>query len=303
MLARDSTNMAYLGLRPTATAYDEARQYIDNALAIDPNCGRGHDGLASIALYYDRDLAVAAREWQLALQLDPGNAIIISNSSGLLDALGRHDESIAVGRYAVSHDPLSPLMHGQLGWSYYFAGRLDESAEAFRTALKLSPGHMEARFGISRTRLLAGDGHGALDEAKQETSEMFRLWGQALAYQALGKQAESDAVLEELIRKYEKNLPLAVASVYARRGDRDQAFEWLEKAVTYHASWLVWVAVEPLLAGIHDDPRWLPLLRKHGMAPEPLALLCRPQVRGATAAAAEPTLDAQRHRRADRRSA
>ena len=273
LLARDSTNMAYLGLRPTAVAYDEARQYIDSALAIDPNYGRSHDGLASIALYYDRDLAVAAREWRLALQLDPGNTTIISNSSGLLDALERHDESIAVGRYAVSHDPLSPLTHGQLGWSYYFAGRLDESAEAFRTALKLSPGHMEARFGISRTRLLAGDGQGALDEATRETSEMFRLWGQALAYQSLGKKAESDAALEELIRKYEKNLPLAAASVYARRGDNDQAFEWLEKAVTYRDAWLVWLSAEPLFAGIHDDPRWLPFLRKHGMAPEQLAAI------------------------------
>ena len=273
LLARDSMNMAYVGLRPTAVAYDEARQYIDKALAIDPNYGRGHDGLALVALNSDRDLAAAAREWRLALQLDPGNAIIISNSSGLLDALGRHDQSIAVARYGVSRDPLNPLQYGQLGWSYYFAGRLDESAEAFRTALKLSPGHMEARFGIARTRLLAGDGQGALDEAKQETSEMFRLWGQALAYQALGKQAESDAVLEELIRKYDKNLPLAVASVYARRGDSDQAFEWLEKAVTYRDAWLVWVSVEPLLAGIHDDSRWLPFLRKLGMAPEQLAAI------------------------------
>ena len=138
LLARDSMNMAYLGLRPIAAAYAEARQYVDEALAIDPNYGRGHDGLASIALYYDRDLKVAAREWRRALQLDPGNAIIVSNSASLLDALGRHDESIAVGRYAVSRDPLNPLNHAQLGWSYYFAGRLDESAETFRTASKLS---------------------------------------------------------------------------------------------------------------------------------------------------------------------
>ena len=273
LLARDSMNMGYVGLRPNAVAFDEARQYIDKALAIDPNYGRGHDGLALVALNADRDLAAAAREWRLALKLDPGNAIIISNSAGLLDALGRHDQAIAVARYGVSRDPLNPLSHGQLGWSYYFAGRLDESAEAFRNALKLSTGHMEARFGISRTRLLAGDGQGALDEAEQETSEMFRLWGRALAYQSLGKQAASDAVLEELIRKYEKDLPFAVASVYARRGDSDQAFAWLAKAVTYSDAWLVWVSVEPLLAGIHDDSRWLPFLRELGMAPEQLAAI------------------------------
>jgi hypothetical protein len=59
----------------------------------------------------------------------------------------------------------------------------------------------------------------------------------------------------------------------AYRGDADLAFEWLDKAVTYRDAGLMDVAVEPMLANLHSDPRWLPFLRKIGKAPEQLAAI------------------------------
>jgi hypothetical protein len=55
--------------------------------------------------------------------------------------------------------------------------------------------------------------------------------------------------------------------------EADLAFEWLEKAVEYHDLFLVAVAGHPMLSKIHSEPRWLPFLRKHGMAPEQLATI------------------------------
>jgi hypothetical protein len=62
-----------------------------------------------------------------------------------------------------------------------------------------------------------------------------------------------------------------IATVYAYRGDHDRAFEWLDKAVVNHNQNLFTVASEPQFDPLHDDPRWLPLLRKLGKAPEQLA--------------------------------
>ena len=59
----------------------------------------------------------------------------------------------------------------------------------------------------------------------------------------------------------------------AYRGDADRAFEWLDKAVAYHDPGLFRIAVEPLFANVHEDPRWLPFLRKIGRAPEQLAAI------------------------------
>ena len=92
-----------------------------------------------------------------------------------------------------------------------------------------------------------------------------------MAYHALGRKADSDAVLAALIAKYEKDFSYNIACVYAFRGEADKAFEWLDKAIEYHDPGLSQIAVENLFDKIHSDPRWLPFLRKIGKAPEQLA--------------------------------
>ena len=92
-----------------------------------------------------------------------------------------------------------------------------------------------------------------------------------MAYQALGRKADSDAALAALIAKYEKDGPSNIASVYAYRGEANQAFEWLDKAVEYGDPGIGDIVGENLFDKIHADPRWLPFLRKIGKAPEQLA--------------------------------
>ena len=94
-----------------------------------------------------------------------------------------------------------------------------------------------------------------------------------MAYHALGRKAESDLALAELIRNYEKTRAYSIAYALAYRGEADRAFEWLDKAVRYHDPSLGSIHAHPQFANIHADPRWLPFLRKHGMAPEQLAAI------------------------------
>jgi hypothetical protein len=74
-----------------------------------------------------------------------------------------------------------------------------------------------------------------------------------------------------LIAKYRKTWPFNIAYVTAFRGEADRAFEWLDKAVTYHDPSLSDIVGEPLFAKLRQDPRWLPFLRKIGKAPEQYA--------------------------------
>ena len=97
--------------------------------------------------------------------------------------------------------------------------------------------------------------------------------GLSLAYDALGQQAESDTALRELIEKYEKTMAWGIGCVLAFRGEVDRAFEWLDKAVQYNDPTVVSTAGYPMLANLHSDPRWVPFLRKLGMAPEQLAAI------------------------------
>ena len=114
--------------------------------------------------------------------------------------------------------------------------------------------------------LQKGDPEAALAEMQQESGEPPRLAGLSMAYHALGRSAESDAALAEIIKKYEKTSANSIAMVFAFRGEPDRAFEWLDKAVQYNDTDLGATAVHPMFANIHADPRWLPFLRKdrHG---------------------------------------
>ncbi len=85
-----------------------------------------------------------------------------------------------------------------------------------------------------------------------------------MAYHALGRKAESDAALADLIAKDEKESSYNIAYVYAYRGEADKAFEWLDKAIEYGDPGISNVATENLFDKIHGDPRWLPFLRKIG---------------------------------------
>jgi hypothetical protein len=73
-----------------------------------------------------------------------------------------------------------------------------------------------------------------------------------------------------LIAKYGKDAACNIAWVYAFRGEADQAFAWLDKAVAYHDTGLAEIVPENLFNKIHGDPRWLPFLDKIGKAPDQL---------------------------------
>ena len=76
-----------------------------------------------------------------------------------------------------------------------------------------------------------------------------------------------------LIAKYGKDWTYNIAYVQAFRGDADQAFAWLDKAVAYQDPGIGYIVPENLFANIRSDPRWLPFLRKIGRAPEQLAAI------------------------------
>ena len=180
--------------------------------------------------------------------------------------------AIEVMEYVAARDPMNAFNHGYLGWSYLRAGRLDEAIASIRTSLKLTPNAANGtHFDIGVAMLHKGDSKAALAEMQEEPAEIWRLTGLALAYHALGQAAKSDAALAEQIKKHEKHFSSRIAWVFAYRGEADRAFEWLNKAVAYHDPDVVNFPNELLLRNLHNDPRWLPFLRKIGKAPEQLA--------------------------------
>jgi tetratricopeptide (TPR) repeat protein len=257
----------------TEEGFRLAREAVAKALALDPDLAVAHATLGLISTSADNDLAAAARHYEHALDLDPTNTDIMAKAMGFLRDLNRVDQCVTLGEYLAAHDPVNPGSFASLGGAYIRAGRLDEGIAAVQTALRLSPGRNQSHYTIAIAQLQKGDAEAALAAALQEPSEAWRLDALAMTYHALGRKAESDAALNELIKKYEKDVSWNVAYVLAYRGEADRAFAWLDKAIAYHDSGLTLSASMWAFTNIHQDPRWLPFLRKVGVAPEQLAAI------------------------------
>jgi TolB-like protein len=274
-LAGVYSNQAYLGLGPRSAdeGFRLAREAVNKALAIDPDYAPAHAHLGWIAMAYDDDLAAAARHLEHALVLDSANPYVISFTAELALNLGHLSTAIELLEYVAARDPVNPGGHGDLAFEYYVAGRLEDAIVSGRSVLALAPDNIGVHYRIGVALLLKADGPAALKEIQAEPDEAWRLTGLALAYHALGKKAESNAALAELIRKHEKSWSSSIAWVLAYRGEAEAAFVWMDKAVANHDTGVVHFPIEPLLANLHNDPRWLPFLHKLGKTPEQLAAI------------------------------
>ena len=259
------------GLLPGKEGFAQAREAAVKALAIDPDYAPAHAQLGWIEIYGDNDLAGAAQHLERALALDPADLNVLGVSATLLQSLGRLDEALALGEAAVRRDPVDVAARFDLGYHQRMAGRLDAAIASFRTVLSLSPSNGGAHCQLGVALLLKADAKGALAEIEQETREIYKMIGLPMVYHALGRKADSDAALAALIAKSEKDASYNIASAYAYRGEADQAFAWLDKAVEYGDGGLSEIVTDNLFDKIHGDPRWLPFLRKVGKTPEQLA--------------------------------
>jgi serine/threonine protein kinase/TolB-like protein/Flp pilus assembly protein TadD len=270
-LARNYTEeTASLSLRPVDQGIALARETAERAVAIDPDYAPAHAQLGLIALIRS-DLAGAAEGFQRALALDPTNLSILSECPRLLSALGRPEEVVEILRYVIERDPVNPRHLHNLGLMLHYSGRSVEAAATARKTLSLSPARAAAQLMVGLSLLKTGDPQAALEAMQAESDQGWRRIGLPMAYHALGRKAESDAALAELIQHQERDSAFNIAYVFAFRGEADRAFEWLQKAVDYQDPGLSDVVSQPEFANIREDPRWLPFLRTIGRAPEQLA--------------------------------
>ena len=91
-----------------------------------------------------------------------------------------------------------------------------------------------------------------------------------MVHHAMGRRAESNLALEQLIKKYGQDWPYNIAYTLAFRNEADRAFDWLNQAVQRKDAGVNEAFANPLFANIRSDQRWLPFLRTIGKAPEQL---------------------------------
>jgi tetratricopeptide (TPR) repeat protein len=254
---------------PSDEKYDRAIEEAHRALAIDPDLALAYAILGKIASSRRFDLAEFAWYLNKALALDPTDLGTLVQARDLLVNLGRPEEAIRVMRYVVARDPLNPWMSHRLGRAYSAAGRYEDALAVFR---RLYP-HADsppARRHIGILLVRTGEPAAALPLLLAlPDGSLWRDYGLAIAYHALGRERESDEAMARMI-EFERVVSAQIAAAYASRGDADATFEYLEKAARYGDSGLSEIHSGRMFDFLRDDPRWLPFLESIGLAPAQL---------------------------------
>ncbi|MHB8476776.1 MAG: TIR domain-containing protein [Steroidobacteraceae bacterium] len=244
-------------------AFERAREAALLAQRLDPNSPAPHVQMAAIDVNYDWDWAGAERELQKAFSLGPRDTNGVQYAAELAAALGHWDEARQLGIEAIELDPLNPIAHITLGWNVYLhTGQLVEAAQSIRRGLQIAPKAGSGQYYLGETLLLQGRHEEALSEFKKETLDDGQLEGAAMVYFATGRRAESDAQLAKAIHDNGSGWPSAIARVYAYRGEKDHALEWLEKAYEMRDEDLYVIKGDPFFRNLESDPRFEAFLKK-----------------------------------------
>jgi len=246
------------------SGYQHARDAAEHALRVDPLEADAHAALAYVLEYQDWNWSGAQAELKRALALNAGDVRVLNMNGHLAMDLGHIDDGIAFYRRAVAVDPLSPGALGGLAGVLWARGSSSEAEAVYRQAILLWPAHYHTWIGL--ILLDRGDKAGALAEIEQDADPALRLMGLGIVQDALGNRAASDQAVAELIEKF-PNRPIRVAEVYARRGEPDAAFQWLERAFTRRDAGMLWLKNDVPLRPLRADPRYDALLRRMGLPP------------------------------------
>ncbi len=251
---------------PRAEGYAKARAAAQRALELEPELAEAHAAMGSVLQWCDWDWNGADGSFRRALELAPGSTLAMNSAATLAGNLGRLEEAIALFRRAAELDPLNVALNRNLGLYCLAAGAVGEAESALNNTLQLSPKSGLTHTWLGLVRLLQGRTDEALAEVQHEVNDIFRRVGIAVVQYVRGNVDESNAVLAELIAKDGEESPYQVAGVYGYRGEGDRAFEWLERTYALRDPGLTYMKMDPLLGGLHADPRWSALLEKMGLS-------------------------------------
>jgi eukaryotic-like serine/threonine-protein kinase len=254
---------------PTREAVPQAKAFAERAIAIDDQLAEPH---ASLGLVYQKlwQWTEAEREYKRAIELNPNYATAYQWYFFLLGELGRFDEAALMIKRAHELDPLSSVIGVNLSMGYQVQNDQTASIENSLKIIELDPTFSSGYVVLGLSYLKQGRNAEAIANLEKAVELSHRsgvtLMALGYGYGVTGKRAEAIAVLKELEERHARKESNGryVSAVYAGLGDKDKAFEWLEKDFQTQED-LTFIRLEIQFESLRDDPRFKDLLRRMGL--------------------------------------
>jgi serine/threonine-protein kinase len=246
------TDEAYAFMKPAA----------ERALQLDPLLAEAHAAMG-VVLARDHRWTDAEAAFRRAVELN-GNlsSIQVNFVRSTLWPQQKVDQSVRQLRAALRRDPLSIDLQALLAHVLVSAGQYEESIALCRrivsSAAAANDGLNHARQVLARALLQHGEQADAVQRFEQlgSGSDGFR----GHAYAVIGRRGEAQALAAQ-----RKDFPASLVLINAGLGDKDRAFEALERMAAERDPRVGVYLTYPELASLRADPRMQAFRRKIGL--------------------------------------
>jgi serine/threonine protein kinase/Tfp pilus assembly protein PilF len=278
--------LAYLGLAdyydvvsdyapvPSSEMSPKAEAAAQKALAIDDSLAEAHAVLAdSYATQWQ--WSSAEQEFKRALELNPNSANTHKLYWLYLSSQGRHDEALTEIRTAIRLEPLNLKYNENLGQEYTTGRQYDLAVEQFNKVVEMDPSFASVHGDLGNAYLETGKYDLWLQEAQTEASLSHQTEYEAI-YKEVGKVYARSGI-QPALREWAAQLvalskrryqdPAIIGWVYAKAGDKDQAFAWLEKGLKEKSDGIQYLKTSHMVDSLHSDPRYAGMLKRMGRTP------------------------------------
>ena len=262
---------ATLGANDQASPRDvlpKARAAAQQALRWDESLGEAHAVFAWVTFLDDWNFGLAESEFRRALQLSPNYAAAHQWYGLTLMLQQRFDESVREFNLAQNLDPLSLILSTDKGVVYYYSGQQDKAIEEARQVLAHDADFADAHLLLG----MAEERQQRFEIAVQEIDKYLELSGQdadalmklGVSYAHAGDRARALRVVAGMQqRNARKYVPFYyIADIYAALGDKEEAFEWLDRALDQHSSSCLLLPIDPAFEVFRSDPRFQEAARR-----------------------------------------
>jgi serine/threonine protein kinase/Flp pilus assembly protein TadD len=259
----------FLGFVAPKEAMPKAKASVRRALELDDSVAEAHATLGAIMALYDWDWDGAERELMRSIELNGASPVTRDvYAFYYLRPVCRIDEAVRQTQHALSLDPLSILFRVHLGFLFYIQNQYEHAIAQFRKVLEMNPIYYLAHALMGNVYTQTGQFDAALAcyarAREADASSKFVASLEAMTLAVAGRRTEAVAMLDEITQRAVNDYisPVSIAYVYTALGDKDRAFENLDRAIYDRDPNILGLRSNPIFQSLRTDARYHAILSK-----------------------------------------
>lgn len=240
----------------------EALPFAKKALSLAPNFAYAHAAMAAVQ-QGNFNIAAASDEYRRAVELAPGDALLVSAYSLFVSQIGNQAESLRLAQKALELDPLNQDSYENWVGALYDARRYAEAVRFAEETKRKSPELYDDTLILGHCLVMLG----RLRQAKEQYSMLKpdrweRLTGEAVILARSGDRAGAEQKIQRMQSLYGDAASYQYAQIYANLGDNDRALASLEHAWSVRDPGLFNIRVDPFFDPLRKNARFQAIVRR-----------------------------------------